>query len=127
MLVLVATFVLGGVAGVMTDRLQRAYRRDACLRSSASYIDQATRGWELTATQRAVIDSLMDEQQREVAALYKPVRSRLDTLARLTDAINDSTRARVRRALTPEQVKKLEAMRDVERNRTEQLRTVCTD
>ena len=127
MLVLVATFVLGGIAGVMADRLQRAYRRSACLRSSASYIDQATRGWGLSAGQRATIDSLLDEQQREVTELYKPVRKHLDTLAVMTDAINDSTRARVRRVLTAEQVRKMETMRDVERHRTEQLRTVCTD
>lgn len=91
-----------------------------------TYWDRIAREWKLTGAQRAVIDSLMDVQHREIAALYRPVRPHMDSLAVRARLISDSTQAQLRLILTPEQQRKMDAMRTEARRRMEAHRA-CRD
>jgi hypothetical protein len=53
----------------------------------------------------------MDAQHAKISALYKPLRPAIDSVDALARVISDSTQAQLRRALTPDQQKKLDAMR----------------
>lgn len=125
-LILGGAFVAGGVLGVATDRAMRVEHQECRPNEARAYWDRIGRDWKLTAAQRAVIDSLMDVQHREIAALYRPVRPHMDSLAARARAISDSTQARLRVILTPEQQRKMDEMRTEARRRME-ARHACRD
>jgi Spy/CpxP family protein refolding chaperone len=68
----------------------------------------------------------MDVQHRKIAALFLPVRPRMDSLSRLAQSISDTTQAELRVILTPEQREKMDAMR-VEARRHAAERRACRD
>jgi hypothetical protein len=127
MLVLVATFATGAVVGFAGDRMTRQRAKPPCPRVVQGYVDRIAKEWDLTAAQRRTIDSLMDEHRRKVNGLYKPAIHQLDSLSKRAGTINDSTLQRVRAVLTPAQLVKLDAMRESEHQRAEQMRIVCKE
>ena len=75
----------------------------------ARMLDAFTRELDLTAAQRAAVDSILDERRRIMDSLMTPLRPRLD-------AARDEARAQIRQRLTPEQQVKFGAY--LERMRT---------
>lgn len=110
-LVIIGAFVAGGAIGVAADRALRADAHSNAPSNSRTFWDQTATEWGLSVTQRSVIDSLMDAQHSKISALYKPLRPAMDSADLLARIISDSTQNALRRVLTPDQQKKLDAMR----------------
>jgi len=110
-LVVLGVFLAGGVIGIAADRAMRANDRGSHPLDSRAYWNRIGSEWGLTAAQRTVIDSLMDAQRQKISALYRPLRPAVDSVNALARAVSDSTQAQLRLVLTPEQQKKLDAMR----------------
>jgi len=114
-LVILGAFVAGGALGVAGDRALRTNSRGGTGARGGgdphTFWDRTATEWGLNADQRHLIDSLMDAQHAKISALYKPLRPAIDSVDGLARVISDSTQASLRRALTPEQQKKFDAMR----------------
>lgn len=110
-LVIIGAFVAGGAIGVAGDRALRPDVHPGGSVSSRSFWDRTATDWGLSEGQRAAIDSLMDEQHEKMSALYRPLRPTIDSVDAIARKISDSTQDRLRLVLTPEQQKKLDAMR----------------
>jgi Spy/CpxP family protein refolding chaperone len=92
----IAAFAAGGVAGVVTDRwvlrkrMQQEWMDPQAMRGRlADYLN-------LSPTQRAALDSILDDRERARDSLMTPVRPGLDSLGTVV-------RQRIRQLLTPEQ------------------------
>jgi Spy/CpxP family protein refolding chaperone len=110
---LLGAFITGGALGFTVDRViggdhERGRRGGG---GSGGYRARMARELELTPVQQAAIDSLMDQKQRQIVALYRPVQPQLDSLALAARVISDSTHAQIKRLLNPDQQAKLEKMR----------------
>ncbi|HEY5087493.1 MAG TPA: hypothetical protein VII66_09070 [Gemmatimonadaceae bacterium] len=116
-LVVIGAFVAGGAIGVSADRALRSGRSDDGSIDSRTFWDRTATEWGLTSAQRTVVDSLMDAQRKKIWALYKPLRPTMDSVDALARVISDSTQDQLRRVLTPDQQKKLDAMRAEMRKR----------
>jgi len=126
-LILLGAFLIGGALGFSADHLLHVQRSHGCRASDAhAYWDRIAKEWKLTPAQRVVIDSLMDMQHRKISALYAPARPGMDSLAARARDISDSTQAEMRVILTPEQRRKLDAMR-VEARRKATERRACRE
>ena len=102
--VLVGAFLVGGTLGFSADHLLHVESAQGCHPSDTrAYWDRVGEEWNLTPEQRVILDSLMDVQHREIAALFAPIRRQADSLSRIAQQISDSTQARLRVILTPEQ------------------------
>jgi Spy/CpxP family protein refolding chaperone len=64
----------------------------------------------------------MDAQHKKMSALYKPLRPTIDSVDVIARAISDSTQEQLRRVLTPDQQKKLDALRAEMRQRDAERR-----
>jgi len=109
-LAILGAFVAGGALGVAGDRALRSNSRGGG-GDPHTFWDRTAKEWGLNADQRHVIDSLMDSQHAKISALYKPLRPAIDSVDSVAHVISDSTQASLRRALTPDQQKKFDAMR----------------
>lgn len=116
-LVIIGAFVAGGAIGVAGDRALRPYTLSGGPVDSRTFWDRTATEWGLTPAQRTVVDSLMDAQRKKMSALYKPLRPMMDSVDALARVISDSTQDRLRLVLTPDQQKKLDAMRTEMRKR----------
>jgi Spy/CpxP family protein refolding chaperone len=116
-LVIIGAFVAGGAIGVAGDRALRPDAHAGGPVDSRTFWDRTATEWGLTAAQRAVVDSLMDAQRKKMSALYKPLRPTMDSVDALARVISDSTQDQLRRVLTPDQQKKLDALRAEMRKR----------
>jgi hypothetical protein len=65
----------------------------------------------------------MDAQHKKMSALYKPLRPSIDSADALARVISDSTQDQLRRVLTADQQKKLDAMRAEMRKRDDDRRS----
>lgn len=110
-LVIIGSFVAGGAIGVAGDRALRSDVRNGGPVDPHTFWDRTATEWGLSTAQRQIVDSLMDAQHAKISALYKPLRPAIDSVDALARVISDSTQAQLRRALTPDQQKKLDAMR----------------
>ena len=110
-LVIIGAFVAGGALGVAGDRALRTNSRNSGPGDPHTFWDRTATEWGLNTNQRHIIDSLMDGQHAKISALYKPLRPTIDSVDALARVISDSTQASLRRALTPDQQKKFDAMR----------------
>ena len=110
-LVIIGAFVAGGAVGVAADRALRPDRHAGGPIDSRTFWDRTATEWGLTPAQRTVVDSLMDAQRRKMWALYKPLRPAMDSVDALARIVSDSTQDQLRRILTPDQQKKLDALR----------------
>lgn len=124
---MLGAFLIGGVLGFSTDHMLHVREAQGCHpRGAQEYWDRIAKEWKLTPAQRVVIDSLMELQHQRILALYMPVRPRMDSLAKVAETISDSTQARLRVILTPEQRVKMDAMR-VEARRRAAAHRACRD
>lgn len=92
----IALFAAGAAVGVVTDRylqrekLQRQWGDQRAMRS------RLADDLDMSAEQRAAMDSLLDDRNRQYESLMAPMRPTLDSLGA-------ATRQRLRQLLTPEQ------------------------
>lgn len=121
-LVIIGAFVAGGAIGVAGDRALRPGSVGGGANDSQTFWDRTATEWGLTSQQRAVVDSLMDVQRKKIWALYKPMRPALDSVDAVARSISDSTQDRLRLVLTPDQQKKLDALRAEMRKRDAERR-----
>jgi Spy/CpxP family protein refolding chaperone len=110
-LVIIGAFVAGAAIGIAGDRALGPDGHNGGQGDSRSFWDRTATEWGLSPTQRATVDSLMDAQHRKISALYRPLRPVIDSVDSLARTISDSTQNALRAALTPDQQKKLDAMR----------------
>lgn len=110
-LVIIGAFAAGGAIGVAADRALRPDMHAGGPVDSRTFWDRTATEWGLSQAQRTVVDSLMDAQHTKMSALYKPLRPTIDSVDALARIISDSTQDQIRRVLTPDQQKKLDAMR----------------
>lgn len=121
-LVIIGAFVAGGAIGVAGDRALRPDSHAGGPVDSRTFWDRTATEWGLSQAQRTVVDSLMDAQHKKMSALYKPLRPTIDSVDALARIISDSTQNQLRLVLTPEQQKKLDAMRADMRKRDAERR-----
>jgi len=106
---LLGAFVAGGALGFTADRVMDAKRDHA--RGPRAYRQRMAEELKLTPQQQASIDSLIEQKHRQIVTLYKPVQPQLDSLAKLSRVVSDSTHEQIKRLLNPEQAAKLDQMR----------------
>jgi len=106
---LLGAFVAGGALGFTADRVMDAQRSHA--RGPRAYRQRMAEELKLTPQQQAAVDSLIEQKHRQIVALYKPVQPQLDSLAKLSRLVSDSTHEQIKRLLTPDQQVKLDKMR----------------
>ena len=121
-LVIIGVFIAGGAIGVAGDRALRPGVPAGGPIDSRAFWDRTAADWGLTPAQRTVVDSLMDAQRKKMSALYQPLRPTMDSVDALARNISDSTQDQLRRVLTPDQQKKLDAMRAAMRKRDAERR-----
>ncbi len=126
-LLLAVAILIGGALGFMTARVIYPATASAPSRGSQDYWDQIAHEWQLTDTQRAVIDSLLDVQQRKISALYQPLMPKMDSVAVLARAISDTTQMAMRDVLNDGQRRKLDELRKEARQQAEERRARRTD
>jgi len=109
MMFLLGAFIAGGALGFSADRAMRVgHGRD---RGSRAYRQRMAEELNLTPQQQSSMDSLIDLKHRQIMALYKPLKSQLDSTAVLARVVSDSTHAQIKRLLNPDQRAKLDKMR----------------
>ena len=106
---LLGAFIAGGALGFTADRVMDAKREHG--RGPRAYRQRMAEELKLTPQQQASIDSLIEQKHRQIVALYKPVQPQLDSLAKLSRVVSDSTHAQIKRLLNAEQGAKLDKMR----------------
>ena len=98
---LLGALLAGGVLGFTADRMMNGrHNRSADIRAlRASF----ARRLDLTAAQKAVVDSILDDRNRQMMELLKPQRPTMDS-------IRLRARAQIRRILSPAQIVEYEAV-----------------
>jgi Spy/CpxP family protein refolding chaperone len=105
---LIGAFVAGAAVGVAADRtFEHRYPREGPRRP----MDRMSKELNLTAAQRAAFDSILDNREKQLRALFAPIRPQLDSLNELGKGIKDSTHEQLKRVLNDEQREKFEKMR----------------
>lgn len=119
MLFLLGAVLVGGVLGFSADRMFGSDRPRNWAARQRMYDDL-----ELSAAQRATMDSLLDERNCQIGAVMNPIRPHLDS-------IRKSAHEQVLQVLTPEQRAKLELRtkemekREAERRAPTKSTTAC--
>ncbi|MGK2935591.1 MAG: hypothetical protein ACSLFE_10170 [Gemmatimonadaceae bacterium] len=108
MVFLLGVFLAGGAVGFAANQV--AGPEKACKGDRASYRERFATELGLSASQRQVVDSLMETQRARVRALYSPMRPQLDSIGRGRDSIFEDTQRQLRLLLTPEQQARFEQM-----------------
>ena len=98
LLFLLGAFVAGAAVGVAGDRVLEHNRPRPTGRRAG--LDRMARELNLTPTQKASFDSILEKRQTQLRQLYAPVRPQIDSLDVLGKMIRDSTHAQLRRVLT---------------------------
>jgi Spy/CpxP family protein refolding chaperone len=96
---LLGALLVGGVVGLSADRVFRSNDNSMAARREALYEDLGVKG-----EQRAALDSVFDDANCQLDALFKPLQPALDS-------IKYARRQAMNALLTPEQRTKLEARR----------------
>ena len=92
---LLGALLVGGALGFAADRM--VVRDKLCPREDRRAMkERMADDLGLSTTQRAALDTILDERHARVTALLQPVRPQLD-------AVKDTAKMRIRRMLTPEQ------------------------
>jgi len=112
---LLGAFITGGALGFTADRVMSG-EKGRQMRGPGSYRQRMATELNLNPQQQASIDSLMEQKNDQIVALYKPVKPQLDSLALASRVISDSTHAQIKRLLDPAQQAKLDKMRDAGRH-----------
>jgi Spy/CpxP family protein refolding chaperone len=109
---LLGAFLVGGALGFLADREVNMARHG---HGREDFRQRMAEELELTAPQKAAIDSLMLIRHQQIVALFKPVKPQLDSISAEARAVSDSTHEQIKRLLTPAQQIKFDAMRDAAR------------
>jgi len=116
---LIGAFVAGTAVGVAGDRtFEHRYPREGPRRP----MDRMSRELNLTDAQRAAFDSILENREKQLRALFAPIRPQLDSLNELGKGIKDSTHEQLRRVLNDEQRAKFDKMRADAKKRGGDLR-----
>ena len=110
---LLIAFVAGAALGYTGGRVI-AHRHERDQRPSR---DRMARELNLTPSQKAQFDSIMNTRRAQMRELFKPIKPQLDSLQKIAKTIGDSTHEQLKKILTPEQGKKLDEMRERGRKR----------
>lgn len=92
----IAAFAAGAAAGVVTDRTLQRERMEQQWNDPRAMRNRLADDLGMDATQRAQLDTILDERNRQSDSLMSPVRPQLDSLGA-------QTRQRIRQLLTSEQ------------------------
>lgn len=92
----IAAFAAGAAAGVVTDRALERGRMEQHWNDPRAMRTRLADDLRMDAVQRAQLDTILDERNRQSDSLMSPVRSQLDSLG-------SQTRQRIRQLLTSEQ------------------------
>jgi hypothetical protein len=113
---LLGAFVAGGALGFTADRVMT---REKHSRGGRPSLDRMAKELELTDSQRVHFDSITAGRRAQIRALWQPLRPQMDSIEKIARSISDSTHEQLKRMLTPEQGRKLDAMRERGRRRAE--------
>ena len=108
---LLGAVLVGGVVGFSAERVMRNANKDHSWAARTAMYDDL----ELTPAQRTAMDSVIDEKNRRVDSLLKPVRPQIDS-------VRANTRAQFYRIFTPAQREKFEKRVSEDSSRREQAR-----
>jgi Spy/CpxP family protein refolding chaperone len=97
---LLGAVLVGGALGFTADRVM--VRESGDRPSDKTFRQNFYEQLELTAAQRASVDSILDDRHRQINAVFQPLRPKLDS-------IKENARAQIRRVLTSEQRDRFEA------------------
>lgn len=92
----IAVFAAGAAAGVVADRYVQRERLQRQWGDQRAMRNRLADDLGMTDAQRASMDSLLDDRNRQYESLMAPMRPTLDSLGA-------ATRQRLRQLLTPEQ------------------------
>lgn len=92
----IAAFAAGAAAGVVTDRALQRGRMERQWGDVRAMRDRLAEDIGMNASQRAQLDTILDDRNRQSDSLMAPVRPQLDSLGA-------AARQRIRQLLTPEQ------------------------
>jgi Spy/CpxP family protein refolding chaperone len=92
----IAVFAAGAAAGVVADRYVQRERLQRQWGNQRAMRNRLADDLGMTDAQRASMDSLLDDRNRQYESLMAPMRPTLDSLGA-------ATRQRLRQLLTPEQ------------------------
>ena len=113
---LLGAFVAGGALGFTADRVMT---REKPGRGGRPSFERMAKELELTPSQRVLFDSITRARRTQMRALWQPLRPQMDSIEKIATVVRDSTHEQLKRILTPEQGKKLDAMRERGRRRAE--------
>jgi Spy/CpxP family protein refolding chaperone len=113
LLFLLAAFIAGAALGFTADR----FYSHAHSRGDRPSRERMAQELNLTPTQRAQFDSIMNQRRAQMRELFNPIRPQMDSLQKIAKAMGDSTHEQLKRILNPELAKKLDEMRDRMRKR----------
>jgi Spy/CpxP family protein refolding chaperone len=113
---LLGAFVAGGALGFTADRVMT---REKHGRGGRPSFERMAKELELTPSQRVQFDSITRARRTQMRALWQPLRPQMDSIEKIAKVVGDSTHEQLKRILTPEQGKKLDAMRERGRRRAE--------
>jgi hypothetical protein len=108
---LLGAVLVGGVVGFSAERVMLHTTKDRSWSARTAMYDDLG----LSAEQRAAMDSVLDERNRRVDSLLKPVKAQIDT-------VRGNARAQFYRIFTTEQRAKFEARVLEDSTRREQVR-----
>lgn len=115
LLFLLAAFIGGIAVGFAGDRVL-SHRNHG--RGDRPSRERMAKELNLTPTQRAQFDSIMNVRRTQMRELFRPIRPQMDSLQNIAKAMGDTTHEQLKRILTAEQAKKLDEMRNRMRKRT---------
>ena len=101
-LFLLGALLAGGVIGFTSDRMVSG-RHQPPRTDVRAMRDNLARRIGVTAAQRPVVDSILDDRNRQMMELTKPLRAQMDS-------IRERARTQIRRILTPAQLVEYEAL-----------------
>src|SRR5688500_19040232 len=104
---LLGAFVAGGALGFTADRVMT---REKHGRGGRPSFERMAKELELTPSQRVLFDSITLARRTQMRALWQPLRPQMDSIEKIAKVVGDSTHEQLKRILTPEQGKKLDAM-----------------
>jgi hypothetical protein len=113
---LLGAFVAGGALGFTADRVMT---REKHGRGGRPSFERMAKELELTPSQRVLFDSITRARRTQMRALWQPLRPQMDSIEKIAKVVGDSTHEQLKRILTPDQGRKLDAMRERGRRRAE--------